>query len=67
MDQNTRSLYVEDAVDATIKCINNKKCFNKTINIGSQNEIKIIDLGKLILSIIGIKKKIIPQRPLAVL
>lgn len=58
--KNTRSfLYVEDAVDATIKCINNKKCFNKTINIGSQNEIKIIDLGKLILSIIGIKKKIV--------
>mgnify|MGYP005988742523 CR=1 FL=1 len=57
--RDTRSfLYINDAVEAIIKTISKKNCFNKTINIGSNIEIEIHDLGKKILDILNIKKKI---------
>ena len=55
--KNTRSfIFVKDAVDASIK-LSTKKIKNEIFNLGSNKEIKIIDVAKLILNILNIKEK----------
>ena len=55
--KNTRSfIFVKDAVDASIK-LSTKKIKNEIFNLGSNKESKIIDVAKLILNILNIKKK----------
>ncbi|MDP2649747.1 MAG: NAD-dependent epimerase/dehydratase family protein [bacterium] len=45
--KQTRSFtYVEDITEAIIKCIENPKATNKVINIGTTEEISIIDFAK---------------------
>jgi UDP-glucose 4-epimerase len=57
--EDTRSfIYVEDAVDATIKVSKSPKFVNDIVNIGSEDEIKIIDLAKIILAILDINAEI---------
>lgn len=56
---NTRSfMYIDDAVEATEMIIKNKKCVNQIINVGNDNEIKIIEVAKIILKMLGKKVKI---------
>ena len=56
---NTRSfMYIDDAIEATLKIISNKKCKGEIINVGTSNEIKIIDVAKKILKILGKNKKL---------
>jgi UDP-glucose 4-epimerase len=40
--------YIDDVVDGVVSVSHNKKCENDIYNIGSDNEIKIIDLAKKI-------------------
>ncbi len=58
--KNTRSwLYVDDCCKAIHKLMNCKKAVNQIVNIGSNDEKKVIDVAKIILKQLGIKKKII--------
>ena len=55
--KNTRSfIFIDDAVDATIK-ISKNKIVNQIFNIGSNRESKIFDVAKLILKLLNIKNK----------
>ena len=38
--------YIEDVTEAIIRCIDNKKALNKVINVGSTQEISIVDFAK---------------------
>lgn len=44
--------YVDDVVDALLMCINNKKIFGKTINIGSEDSFTLKELANQIKEII---------------
>lgn len=57
---DTRSfLYVKDAVNAIYEISRYKECIGEIYNIGSTNEIKILDLAKLILKKLKIDNDII--------
>lgn len=57
--KNKRSfIFIDDAINATIKLINNNKSKKQIYNIGSEHEISIYHCAKLILKILGINKKI---------
>lgn len=51
-------MYIDDAIDATMKIIQEKKCLNQIINVGSKNEQKILSVAKKIMKILGHKKKL---------
>lgn len=54
----TRSFcYIDDAIDAILKCENSK--VSDIFNIGNSDEIKIIELVKKILTLLNLKAKII--------
>ena len=56
--KNSRSfIFIKDAVRATIK-LSKKNIKNEIFNLGSNIEYKIIDVAKLILKILNIRKKI---------
>ena len=64
--QQTRTfLYVDDNVDFIMKLINSSECINDTVNIGSAEQISIIDLAHLIKEITGSVSKIRHVPPLA--
>ena len=53
---NTRSfIYVEDAVEITISLAESDRGANDIFNVGSEREIRIFELGNLILKLIGIE------------
>ena len=57
---DTRSfLYVKDAVNSIYEISKKKECIGEIYNIGSTNEIKILDLAKLILKKLKIDNEII--------
>jgi nucleoside-diphosphate-sugar epimerase len=61
----TRSfLHVDDNVDFTIKILENNKLLNDVVNVGSDIEIKIIDLAYLIIEALESESKIIFLPPL---
>ena len=61
----TRSfLHVDDNVDFTIKILENNKLLNDVVNVGSDIEIKIIDLAYLIIDTLESESKIIFLPPL---
>jgi UDP-glucuronate decarboxylase len=51
--------YVDDNIDTTILTLKNDKAINDTINIGSDQEITILELAKMIIKIMGSSSKII--------
>ena len=56
---NTRTfLYVKDAVRVTYELALSNKAVNEIFNVGGEEEIKMIDLAKLILEIMGVREKI---------
>lgn len=58
--KNTRSfLYIDDAIDATIKIIKNKNLQNEIINVGGNFEISILDVAKRIMGIMQCNEKLI--------
>lgn len=57
---DTRSfIYAEDAAIATVKIALAKNCANEIINVGGEQEIKILDLAERILELAGIEQEII--------
>lgn len=56
--------YVSDNVDTCIKIFENQLEMNDVINIGGADEVKIIDLAKLVIEITGSSSKIINLPPL---
>ncbi len=61
--KNTRSwLYIDDCCKAIHKLMNCKNAINQIVNIGSNDEKKVIDVAKLILRELGINKKIIKNK-----
>ncbi len=61
--KNTRSwLYIEDFCEATHKLMKCKNAVNQIINIGSNEEVKVLDVAKLILGELNIKKTIIKKK-----
>ncbi len=57
--------YRDDNVDACAKVLYDDVCINDTINIGSDFEISILDLAKMIIQVSGSKSEIIHLPPLA--
>ena len=61
--KNTRSwLYIDDCCKAIHKLMNCKNAINQIINIGSNDEKRVIDVAKIILNELGIKKTIIKKK-----
>ena len=56
--QTRTFLFIDDNINATIKCMKENKFINEVLNIGSDLEISILDLAKLIINISGSKSKI---------
>lgn len=57
--KNKRSwLYIDDFVDAFYRILNNKKCVNEIINIGSNFEYSVLSVAKIILKELKINRKI---------
>ena len=52
---DTRSfIYIDDAVRATILLAESAEAANETVNVGSDEEIRIVDIGKKMLELAGI-------------
>lgn len=63
--QQTRSFcYVDDNVETCIKAMTDSNCKNDVLNVGSDQEITILDLAKKIISITQSKSEIIHLPPL---
>lgn len=61
----TRSFcYVDDNIDTCIKAMNNQSCLNDVLNIGSDIEMTILDLAKIIISTSKSSSEIIFLPPL---
>lgn len=59
---NTRSfLHIDDSIDYVYELLLNKKSYNQIIHIGSDNEVRIEDVAKVILKILGIEGEIIKE------
>lgn len=56
--------YIDDSISTQIKCMNNDFYINQVLNIGSEYEITILDLAKLVIKITSSKVKIIHKDPL---
>jgi nucleoside-diphosphate-sugar epimerase len=56
---DTRSfIYIDDVVRATVMLAECADAANETVNIGSENETKIVDIGKMLLELAGIDAEI---------
>jgi UDP-glucose 4-epimerase len=62
--QTRTFLHVKDNVNFAIKCLENNFCNNDIVNVGSDNEISIIDLAHTIIRLINSKSKIKHLPPL---
>ena len=63
--QQTRTFtYVDDTVDTMIKCMNENKGVNETINLGSEHMITKEELATLIIRTTGSRSKIVHLPPL---
>jgi len=57
---DTRSfLYVTDAVEATVECATHPKAENQIIHLGSEEEVKIIDLATEMMKLMGSDKELL--------
>lgn len=56
---DTRSfIYIDDAVEATLMLADCADAANETVNVGSENEVKIATIGEMLLEIAGIDAEI---------
>ncbi len=62
--QTRTFLYIDDNVDATIKIFEHGLSLNDVVNIGNSKEIRIIDLARKIIDIVGSSSSIIHFDPL---
>jgi UDP-glucuronate decarboxylase len=61
--QTRAFLYVDDWVDATLRILETKKLAGEVVNIGSDQEITILDLAKRIIGLAGSPSKIVFESP----
>ena len=54
--------YIGDNIEATIKCMNHDFFINEVINIGSDYEVTILELAKIIIEVTG-SNSIISHKP----
>ena len=53
--ENTRSwLYIDDCIEAIVELIHCKEAIGEIVNIGSNDEIKVLDLAKIIMKEMGV-------------
>ena len=62
--QTRTFLYIDDNINLTKSIFEKKKFMNDVVNIGNDNEIKIIDLAKKIKKLLNSKSKIVFLKPL---
>jgi len=63
-NQTRTFLFIDDNISATLHALNNRLFLNEVVNIGSDEEITIIDLAKKIIRITNSESKIIHYPPL---
>ncbi len=63
-DQTRTFCFVNDNITATINCMESEIYANRTVNIGSNSELKIIDLAKIVIKLTNSKSEIIHLPPL---
>lgn len=56
--------YIDDNIEVSVRCMEQDKSVNDVINIGSDEEITILELAKKIIQITGSKSKIVHLPPL---
>ncbi|MCB1733931.1 MAG: NAD-dependent epimerase/dehydratase family protein [Gammaproteobacteria bacterium] len=57
--EDTRSfMYVDDCIEATLRVGESDKTVGETVNVGSEHEITILELGKAMLASIGVEAEI---------
>lgn len=56
--------YIDDNLDFTEEVIQGGHCVNDVINVGSDDEITIVDLAKIVIKVTGAKSKIVHVPPL---
>ncbi len=56
--QSRTFCFIDDNIDATLRCLQNNYCLNEVMNMGSSEEVSILNLGKLILSVTGSSSQI---------
>lgn len=62
--EQTRSFtFISDAIDQTVRIVNNPHSVNQIINIGSDNEVQIRVVADIILRLLKIEKKIMKEFP----
>lgn len=63
-DQTRTFCYIDDNIETTMACLENGLCVNDTMNVGSDEEISILDLAKEIIRITGSQSAITFLPPL---
>lgn len=63
-DQTRTFCFVDDNVDACINSFKENEYVNDVVNIGSDKEIKIVDLANMIIKLTGSKSEIVFKPPL---
>jgi UDP-glucuronate decarboxylase len=51
--------YIKDNIEVTLKCLFENKCLNDVMNVGNDQEIKIVDLAKKIIALTNSKSFIV--------
>jgi UDP-glucuronate decarboxylase len=64
-NQTRTFCYIEDNIETTVKCLREDICVNEVMNVGSNEEVRIIDLAKKIIDISNSKSEIVFLPPLA--
>ena len=62
--QTRTFLYIDDNLEFISNIIKNNECVNKTVNVGSDEEITILELAKLVKKLTNSESKIIHMPPL---
>jgi nucleoside-diphosphate-sugar epimerase len=57
--------YVDDNIEATVNALDQGIAINDTVNVGSDQEISILELARLVVSMMGSSSKIVHLPPLA--
>lgn len=63
-EQTRTFCYIDDNIDACVNAFYEDKFINDVINIGSDIEVPIVDLAKIVIDITGSKSKIVYHPPL---
>ena len=56
--------YIDDNIDATIKCLNDQIFTNDVVNIGSDIEFSITELANIVIDVTGSRSKLVSMPPL---